>query len=79
MFLARRGYRRRRLGDAARVLPVLGVALFLLPATGAVPAGQGGYLYLFGAWAALIALAAALAGPLARGGEEPPAGDRPET
>ncbi len=67
VFLARRLYRRRRLGDAARVLPVLGAALFLLPATGAVPAGAGAFVYLFAAWGGLIALAAVLAALLGRG------------
>ena len=78
VFLARRSYRRRRLGDAARVLPVLGIALFVLPATGAVPAGGAGFVYLFAAWAALIALAAALARPLSRPGADAGAPDPAE-
>lgn len=66
VFLARRSYRRRRLGDAARIVPVLGAALFLLPATGAVPEGQGAFVYLFAVWAGLIALAAVLSRLLVR-------------
>ncbi len=31
LFLARHGYRRRRIMDAARVLPVLGAFLFFVP------------------------------------------------
>ena len=31
LFLARHGYRRRRIMDAARVLPILGGFLFFLP------------------------------------------------
>lgn len=31
VFLVRRTYRRRRLADAARMLPLLGAALFCLP------------------------------------------------
>jgi len=31
VFLERRTYRRRRMADAARMLPILGGALFLLP------------------------------------------------
>ena len=78
VFLARRGYRRRRLGDAARVLPVLGVVLFALPATGAVPEGAAGFVYLFAAWAGLIAMAAALARLLGRPDAEPGAPDPDE-
>lgn len=52
-------YRRRRLEDLARVLPVLGVGLFLLPVLwsngGGVALGRM-LIYLFGAWFALIVL-----------------------
>lgn len=59
LFLARRSYRRRRLMDAARLLPVLGVVLILLPGlwhpaeTVAPDTGRGG-LYLFAVWIGLI-------------------------
>lgn len=58
LFLARRSYRRRRLEDAARLIPILGVFLFLLPllAPSAHTAHQG--LYLFFGWMILIALSA---------------------
>lgn len=70
-FLARRSYRRRRMIDAARLLPVLGLFLFLLPilwrpaATPAPDTARGG-LYLFSAWLLLIAVAFVLARRLSR-------------
>lgn len=68
LFLARAEYRRRRLRDAARLLPVVGVLLFLMPilwhgAPGAPGTARGG-IYLFVVWGALIAAAAALASAL---------------
>ncbi|MBK5946686.1 hypothetical protein CCR83_09625 [Rhodobacter veldkampii DSM 11550] len=59
LFLARRSYRRRRLMDAARLLPLLGLVLFLLPvlwrpAATAEPDTARGGLYLFIVWAGLI-------------------------
>ena len=55
MFLAKRTYRRRRLMDAARVLPFVGVFLFFMPLLWAegltTVVGLG---FLFGAWAVLI-------------------------
>ncbi len=64
LFLARQTYRRRRLGDAARLLPLLGAVIFALPLLGAGGGRttSGGGLFLFGGWALLI-LAAAAAGP----------------
>lgn len=71
LFLARAPYRRRRLRDAARLLPVLGVFLFLLPllwtAEGRVSLNAGDVVYFFSVWLVLIALAAAFA-PGLRGG-----------
>ncbi|MCE6952675.1 hypothetical protein LAZ40_24655 [Cereibacter sphaeroides] len=66
LFLARRSYRRRRLRDAARLLPVLGAFLFLLPilwepaATDRRDTAPDG-IYLFVVWALLIVAAAAMA------------------
>jgi peptidoglycan/LPS O-acetylase OafA/YrhL len=64
LFLAKSGYRSRRLSDAARLLPVLGLFLLMLPAFWATPgkdqisqAEVGVYIFLV--WAGLI-LAAAL-------------------
>ncbi|MFD2173661.1 hypothetical protein [Rhodobacter lacus] len=70
LFLARRSYRRHRLMDAARLLPILGLVLIFLPGLWH-PHGAGraetasALIYLFGTWAVLIALAAALARGLA--------------
>ncbi len=64
LFLERQNYRRRRFNDMARLLPVLGLLLFLVPLLG----GRGGnaqistlLVYLFGVWALLIVFAAILA------------------
>ncbi|WP_196222710.1 hypothetical protein [Pseudooceanicola algae] len=65
VFLARRSYRQRRLGDAARLLPVLGI-IFLVGVPLLWPQGAAAGLptsraiiYIFGVWA-LLALATAL-------------------
>ncbi len=71
LFLERRSYRRRRLGDAARLLPVFGVILILLPlmwspdATGAARLTAWEGVYLFAVWGALIVVAAILSRALA--------------
>ncbi len=73
-FLERKTYRRARLEDAARLLPVLGLFLFFGPiAIQSTNAGFGGgtarWLMLFMAvWLILIALAALLARALRRTG-----------
>jgi len=66
-FLDQRSYRRKRLIDAARLLPVVGAAALVFPlpflfidhvlAADAAPMA----LYLFGVWLVLIIGAAALA------------------
>ncbi|MDD8024025.1 MAG: hypothetical protein PHX82_13055 [Paracoccaceae bacterium] len=66
LFLARRSYRRRRMMDAARILPLLGAVLILLPglwgpADDPVPATGRGGLYLFAVWAGLVVAAYGLA------------------
>ena len=62
LFLAREGYRRRRLADMARLLPIVGLALFLLPLLDASDGLSAGMLvYLFVAWALLILASAILA------------------
>lgn len=62
LFLERSSYRRRRLADAARMLPVLALVLILLPVWWVPEAVSltDGALWLFGLWAALILLTAAL-------------------
>ncbi|MGR3757732.1 MAG: hypothetical protein ACU0AT_10965 [Tranquillimonas sp.] len=57
VYLERRSYRRRRLADAARLLPVLGAGLFAFPLLwGGGAAGSTALrgLYLFAVWGALI-------------------------
>lgn len=66
VFLERQSYRRRRLMDAARILPLFGAVLFALPLLWpSVPsdaAGEGGVpmsaaiIYVFSVWIALILL-----------------------
>lgn len=72
LFLARAPYRRRRLRDAARLLPVLGAFLLLLPLvwtpTSRMAMTSGDLIYFFSVWLALVALAAAFA-PGLRGGD----------
>jgi hypothetical protein len=67
LFLGRGSYRQRRLADAARLLPVLGGVLLMLPLlwprAGAedVPRTSSAILYLFGCWTLLVLAAAVLA------------------
>ena len=66
LFLPRPEYRKRRLVDAARLLPVFGGFLMFLPILWS-PAGAQGRdtardgIYLFVVWAVLVGLAAWLA------------------
>jgi len=66
LFLARRSYRVQRLRDGARLLPVLGMFLVLLPvlwapdATATRDTAPDG-IYLFAVWAGLVAAAALMA------------------
>lgn len=63
VFLGRASYRQRRLRDLSRFLPVLGAVLFALPLLwprGGGPEGtaattSGALVYIFAAWAVLIA------------------------
>jgi len=62
LFLERASFRRRRLGDAARVLPVLAMLLMLVPVWW-VPRSlsyAGGAVWVFTLWAALIIAVRAL-------------------
>lgn len=66
VFLERRGYRQRRMMDALRLLPVLGVLLWLLPLfwptgpsvqAGATPVTMSSVvIYVFSVWGLLIAI-----------------------
>ncbi|SFT59879.1 hypothetical protein [Sedimentitalea nanhaiensis] len=71
VFLERQSYRRRRLMDAARLLPLFGVLLFTLPLLWSVPSPgkdaadasqtvpmSDAIIYVFLAWSALIVIVA---------------------
>ncbi len=64
LFVERQTYRRRRLQDAARLLPVLGLVLMMVPLLWTE--GPGGIamsaavIYLFVIWAALVVAAMVL-------------------
>ena len=72
LFLARAPYRRRRLRDAARLMPILGAILLLLPLLWApesrMSLASGDVIYFFTVWLVLIGLAAVFA-PGLRSGE----------
>ena len=66
IFLQRQNYRQRRVRDAARYLPFVGVILWALPLSWANdldggPIGSAGLIYIFAVWVLLIVLAAFLA------------------
>jgi len=67
LFLERRGYRRRRIVDGARVLPVLGLLLWFVPLVWPTKGEVGAIgtsaatIYVFVIWTALIAIGAFLA------------------
>ncbi len=70
LFVARQSYRRRRLRDGARLLPLFGAFLFLLPMLWAPRDGADrgtatDGIYLFAVWAGLIVVAAILSPKLA--------------
>lgn len=76
LFLAKRVYRRRRLRDAARLVPVLGIVLLMLPLLWDSDDGSGSdrmMIYVFAVWALLIGLAAYLSPGLARPENDEPA------
>lgn len=61
LFLERQSYRRRRLGDTAKLLPLVALVFFLLPILWSADARTaGGLVYLFSVWALLIVIVAFL-------------------
>lgn len=80
LFLGRIPYRRRRLRDAARLLPVFGAFLFILPVLW-TPVGEAGaegtrllsgdVVYFFTVWLALVLIAAGFAPGLDTAEDEP--------
>ncbi len=68
VFLARDSYRWRRIGDAARFVPLLGVLLLLLPVLWARSNDTASTIvYIFSAWAFLIVLIGLLSRRLSDG------------
>jgi len=76
VFLERRSYRRRRMQDAQRLLPVLGMVLWMVPLLW--PSGdESGHVtmstaifYVFGVWCVLIGLSFVLWRGVQRGADE---------
>lgn len=60
LFLAQQSYRRRRIGDAARILPWAGAIAFALPVlwAGQAQSAASDGLYVFAVWSVLICAAA---------------------
>ena len=69
LFLARENYRFRRLTDAARLMPLLGLLLIFLPLMWREPSTAAGLVWLFSVWLFLILCTAWLASRLTRGGD----------
>ncbi len=70
LFLERATYRRRRLADAARLLPIFGIVLLALPMLWSSGEGSGVLTthvmgYIFGVWVMLAVLGAVLQAYLA--------------
>ncbi len=82
VFFERRTYRRRRLQDAARLVPVIGAFAWLIPllwprgAEAGPPMGQA-LIYMFSVWCLLIVVGAILSRKLT-GGEAAEAERSPE-
>ncbi|MEV8468515.1 hypothetical protein AB0T83_17195 [Fluviibacterium sp. DFM31] len=80
LFLARQTYLRRRVIDASRLLPLLGLFLFLIPLLwDDVGSGREAFLaekllYMFAVWFSLVAVAAVLAFKLRPGDLNVPRG-----
>ncbi|MGI9388954.1 MAG: hypothetical protein ACR2O1_02755 [Boseongicola sp.] len=82
IFLERQSYRRRRLGDAAKLIPVVGAILLLMPIlVGSAARTSSGLIYIFAVWAILIALIALISRRLVKSiseSESPEASVKPE-
>ena len=77
LFLERRSYRMRRFVDAARLLPVLGVALLCIPMLWPTQGAEAtstsfAMIYIFGVWAFLALCAGLLARVLPDEGPDDP-------
>ena len=63
VFLQRASYRQRRMRDAAKLLPFVGIILLAIPLAwtsgeGEEKIGSSGLIYIFGVWVLLIVLSA---------------------
>lgn len=65
-------HRLRRTMDAARLLPIVGAFLFLLPLLWAGGMTSSGILYIFGIWIVLIAISGLLSRPLSKPSQTAP-------
>ena len=72
VFLERDTYRQRRLIDAARVLPVIGAFLWMMPLLwqGGEVSTATAMMYIFGIWLGLVVISAVLSRRLRHGGDE---------
>ena len=70
VYLARKSYRQRRLRDAARMLPIVGALLWVLPILYIAPATSMTGLFIFGIWGGLIVVAAIISARLRFGEDE---------
>lgn len=64
LFLERESYRRRRLADAAKLLPLVGFVLLLLPVL--LRTTNDALIYIFTVWAVLIVAMALVSHRLSR-------------
>lgn len=78
VFLERASYRQRRLRDAARLLPLVGAVLWVIPllwVRNPETAGSAGaMIYIFGAWVILIGVSAVISRRLRPDDPIPPEG-----
>ncbi len=70
VYLARKSYRQRRIRDAARVLPLAGAVLWVLPVMYVLPPTSTTGLFIFGIWALLIILAGLISARITLGPDE---------
>lgn len=74
VFLERRGYRLRRVMDAARILPLVGLGLWLLPLLWGDASTRGGIVFIFTVWLILVLTSAVISYRLrdaTRGDDQP--------
>ncbi|MEL6571977.1 MAG: hypothetical protein AAFQ64_09980 [Pseudomonadota bacterium] len=70
VYLARKSYRQRRIRDAARMLPLVGAVLWVMPVMYVAPATSTTGLLIFGIWVVLIIFAAVISSRITLGPNE---------